>query len=155
MFKIHFSKSKNSTLFLTAELSLGGLGLLDPVTKIAIPGCQTCDKQEGKGLQEFVMARKNAFYAQSGGVTAVINASACGVLETAREHSDEIGKVYAGRNGIIGAESRSVCRNEPRDQGADTFGSSGSECNKDVEGLSQRPPPERPPRRAVLDRSTR
>ena len=48
------------------------------------------------------MARKNAFYAQSGGVTAVINASACGVLETAREHSDEIGKVYVGRNGIIG-----------------------------------------------------
>jgi 6-phosphofructokinase 1 len=49
------------------------------------------------------MARKNAFYAQSGGVTAVINASACGVLETAREHSGAIGKVYAGRNGIIGA----------------------------------------------------
>jgi 6-phosphofructokinase 1 len=49
------------------------------------------------------MARKNAFYAQSGGVTAVINASACGVLETAREHSNEIGKVYAGHNGIIGA----------------------------------------------------
>jgi 6-phosphofructokinase len=49
------------------------------------------------------MAVKNAFYAQSGGVTAVINASACGVLETARHHSDAIGKVYAGRNGIIGA----------------------------------------------------
>ena len=49
------------------------------------------------------MARKNAFYAQSGGVTAVINTSACGVLQTARQHSDEIGKVYAGRNGIIGA----------------------------------------------------
>ena len=49
------------------------------------------------------MARKNAFYAQSGGVTAVINASACGVLQTARQHSDKIGKVYAGRNGIIGA----------------------------------------------------
>ncbi|MBO0755727.1 MAG: 6-phosphofructokinase [Bradyrhizobiaceae bacterium] len=49
------------------------------------------------------MARKNAFYAQSGGVSAVINASACGVLQTAREHSQEIGKVYAGRNGIIGA----------------------------------------------------
>src|SRR3970040_1146862 len=46
---------------------------------------------------------KNAFYAQSGGVTAVINASACGVLETARLHKDRIGKVYAGRNGIIGA----------------------------------------------------
>ena len=46
---------------------------------------------------------KNAFYAQSGGVTAVINASACGVIETARKHPDKIGKVYAGRNGIIGA----------------------------------------------------
>lgn len=49
------------------------------------------------------MAIKNAFYAQSGGVTAVINTSAAGVLETARAHSSEIGKVYAGRNGIIGA----------------------------------------------------
>jgi 6-phosphofructokinase len=49
------------------------------------------------------MTGTNAFYAQSGGVTAVINASACGVLQTARQHSDEIGKVYAGRNGIIGA----------------------------------------------------
>ena len=49
------------------------------------------------------MAVKNAFYAQSGGVTAVINASACGVLQAAREHLEEIGKVYAGRNGIIGA----------------------------------------------------
>jgi 6-phosphofructokinase len=47
--------------------------------------------------------KKNAFYAQSGGVTAVINASACGVIETARAHKDQIGKVYAGRNGIIGA----------------------------------------------------
>lgn len=48
-------------------------------------------------------SRKNAFYAQSGGVTAVINASACGVIETARKHMGRIGKVYAGRNGIIGA----------------------------------------------------
>ena len=48
-------------------------------------------------------ARKNAFYAQSGGVTAVINASACGVIEAARAHRDRIGTVYAGRNGIIGA----------------------------------------------------
>jgi ATP-dependent phosphofructokinase / diphosphate-dependent phosphofructokinase len=47
--------------------------------------------------------KKNAFYAQSGGVTAVINASACGVIQTARAHRDRIGKLYAGRNGIIGA----------------------------------------------------
>tara|TARA_R110002073_G_scaffold71269_3_gene175169 strand:- start:774 stop:2033 length:1260 start_codon:yes stop_codon:yes gene_type:complete len=49
------------------------------------------------------MATKNAFYAQSGGVTAVINASAAGVIETARQNTDKIGNVYAGRNGIIGA----------------------------------------------------
>jgi 6-phosphofructokinase 1 len=48
-------------------------------------------------------SKRNAFYAQSGGVTAVINASACGVIETARKHKGRIGKVYAGRNGIIGA----------------------------------------------------
>ncbi|HLQ27135.1 MAG TPA: 6-phosphofructokinase [Acidiferrobacterales bacterium] len=46
---------------------------------------------------------KNAFYAQSGGVTAVINASACGLIETARKYKTKIGKVYAGRDGIIGA----------------------------------------------------
>ncbi|HKY90723.1 MAG TPA: 6-phosphofructokinase [Nevskiaceae bacterium] len=46
---------------------------------------------------------RNAFYAQSGGVTAVINASAQGVLDAAARHPDRIGKVYAGRNGIIGA----------------------------------------------------
>ncbi len=46
---------------------------------------------------------RNAFYAQSGGVTAVINASAAGVIETARKHKKHIGKVYAGRNGILGA----------------------------------------------------
>ncbi|MEM7291873.1 MAG: 6-phosphofructokinase [Pseudomonadota bacterium] len=49
------------------------------------------------------MSAKNAFYAQSGGVTAVINASACGVIETARQNKDKIANVYAGRNGIIGA----------------------------------------------------
>jgi len=46
---------------------------------------------------------RNAFYAQSGGVTAVINASACGVIETCRKHKNKIGKVYAGRHGIVGA----------------------------------------------------
>ena len=47
--------------------------------------------------------KRNAFYAQSGGVSAVINASACGVIETARKHRDKIGKLYAGRDGIVGA----------------------------------------------------
>ena len=49
------------------------------------------------------MTRKNAFYAQSGGVTATINITACAVIETARKHRNRIGKVYAGRDGIIGA----------------------------------------------------
>ena len=49
------------------------------------------------------MSAMNAFYAQSGGVTAVINATACGVIETARKHTNKIANVYAGRNGIIGA----------------------------------------------------
>ena len=48
-------------------------------------------------------AAKNAFYAQSGGVTSVINTSACGVIETARQYPEKIAKLYAGRNGIIGA----------------------------------------------------
>ena len=54
------------------------------------------------------MSPKNAFYAQSGGVTSVINASACGVIETCRQHADKIGKVFAGRNGIIGALSEEL-----------------------------------------------
>ena len=49
------------------------------------------------------MNKRNAFYAQSGGVTAVINASAAGVIETARANRSRIGRVFAGRNGIIGA----------------------------------------------------
>ena len=46
---------------------------------------------------------RNVLYAQSGGVTAVINATAAGVIETARRRPDAIGKVLAGRDGIIGA----------------------------------------------------
>ena len=49
------------------------------------------------------MRGRNIFYAQSGGVTAVINASACGVIEAARAAKGRVGKVYAGRDGIIGA----------------------------------------------------
>jgi 6-phosphofructokinase 1 len=48
------------------------------------------------------MAVKNAFYAQSGGVTAGSMPRRV-VLQAARQHPEEIGKVYAGRNGIIGA----------------------------------------------------
>ena len=50
-----------------------------------------------------IMSKKNAFYAQSGGVTAVINATACAVIETARRNKRFISNVYAGRNGILGA----------------------------------------------------
>jgi ATP-dependent phosphofructokinase / diphosphate-dependent phosphofructokinase len=46
--------------------------------------------------------KRNALYAQSGGVTAVINASAAGVIEACRKHSSRIGRLYAGRHGIVG-----------------------------------------------------
>ena len=49
------------------------------------------------------MEKYNVLYAQSGGVTAVINATACGVIQSARQCADKIGKVYAARNGILGA----------------------------------------------------
>ena len=49
------------------------------------------------------MPKINAFYAQSGGVTAVINVTACAVIETARKNKNRIANVYAGHNGIIGA----------------------------------------------------
>lgn len=60
-------------------------------------------KKVAKKVARKKAAPMNAFYAQSGGVTAVINASAAGVIEIARKHKTKIGKVYAGRNGIIGA----------------------------------------------------
>lgn len=49
------------------------------------------------------MAKRNLLYAQSGGVTAVINATAGAVIETARQHRDRIGKVFGAHNGILGA----------------------------------------------------
>ncbi|MFZ9530637.1 MAG: diphosphate--fructose-6-phosphate 1-phosphotransferase, partial [Burkholderiales bacterium] len=49
------------------------------------------------------MPVQNVLYAQSGGVTATINASACGVIETVRRNRAHIGRVYAARNGILGA----------------------------------------------------
>ncbi len=90
-----------------------------PATRKAAPQKVAAKKSAAKSAPKKVVMKKttahktlakkpaarvrNAFYAQSGGVTAVINATACGVIETARKHSDRIGKVYAGRNGIIGA----------------------------------------------------
>ena len=47
--------------------------------------------------------KRNAFYAQSGGVTSVINATAASLILTAKKYPNLIGKVYAGKNGIIGA----------------------------------------------------
>ncbi|MEM7565432.1 MAG: 6-phosphofructokinase [Pseudomonadota bacterium] len=72
------------------------------------------------------MSQKNAFYAQSGGVTSVINASACGVIETCRKHPAQIGTVYAGLNGIIGALSEELI---------DT----SLESDADIAGLKQTP----------------
>ncbi len=84
----------------------------------------------------------NAFYAQSGGVTAVINASACGVIEAAREHKDKIGKVYAGRNGIIGALTEDLIdtsKESKRDIAALKYTPSGAfgSCRYKLKSLEQ------------------
>jgi 6-phosphofructokinase 1 len=82
---------------------VAGTGSIDEIRNriFAALGSEATQGSASSGRRR--MAKKNAFYAQSGGVTAVINASACGVIETARKHKDKIGKVYAGRDGIIGA----------------------------------------------------
>jgi ATP-dependent phosphofructokinase / diphosphate-dependent phosphofructokinase len=64
------------------------------------------------------MAGKNAFYAQSGGVSAVINASACGLLQAAREYPDEIPIVFAGHNGIVGALTEDLIDTSPESAAA-------------------------------------
>ena len=88
------------------------------------------------------MPKKNAFYAQSGGVTAVINASACGLIETARKHKDKIGKVYAGRNGIIGALTEDLIdtsKESARNIAALRYTPSGAfgSCRYKLKGLEQ------------------
>jgi 6-phosphofructokinase len=88
------------------------------------------------------VAVRNALYAQSGGVTAVINATACGVIETARRYRDRIGKVYAGRDGIIGALTEDLidtsretpaCIRALRHTPAGAFGS----CRYKLKGLDE------------------
>ncbi len=88
------------------------------------------------------MDRKNAFYAQSGGVTAVINASACGVIEAARRHTDKIGKVYAGRNGIVGALTEDLIDTSQESDAAiaalrHTPGAAFGSCRYKLKGLEE------------------
>jgi len=84
----------------------------------------------------------NAFYAQSGGVTAVINASACGVIETARKHRNRIGNVFAGRNGIIGALTEDLIDTNREPTAAiralrHTPGGAFGSCRYKLKGLDQ------------------
>ena len=83
------------------------------------PARTACRYRRNRAVEESrpTKPRRNAFYAQSGGVSAVINASACGVIETALS-TRHIGKVYAGRHGIIGALTEDLIdcqRGEPGD----------------------------------------
>ncbi|MGH8478380.1 MAG: 6-phosphofructokinase [Gammaproteobacteria bacterium] len=88
------------------------------------------------------MMARNAFYAQSGGVTAVINATACGLIETARSHPDDIGAVYAGRHGIIGALTEDLIdtsRESPEAIAALRYTPAGAfgSCRYKLKGLEQ------------------
>lgn len=88
------------------------------------------------------MTRRNAIYAQSGGVTAVINATACGLIETARARKRLIGKVFAGRDGIVGVLNEDLIdtsRESARDIAAlrhTPAGAFGS-CRHKLKGLDE------------------
>ncbi len=90
------------------------------------------------------MSARNVLYAQSGGVTAVINATAAGVIETARRHPEVFGKVYAGRDGIIGALTEDLIdtSQEPEEAIASLrhtpSGAFGS-CRHKLKGLEEAP----------------
>jgi 6-phosphofructokinase len=88
------------------------------------------------------MSLKNAFYAQSGGVTAVINATACGLIQTARKHARTLGTVYAGRNGIIGALTEDLIDTSEESDAAIaalryTPGGAFGSCRYKLKGLDQ------------------
>src|SRR5436309_9011659 len=88
------------------------------------------------------MKPKNAFYAQSGGVTAVINASAAAIIETARKHRSRIGRVYAGRDGIIGALTEDLIDTSRESASAiaalkHTPGGAFGSCRYKLKGLDQ------------------
>ena len=72
------------------------------------------------------MSKANILYAQSGGATAVINATACGLIETARSYPDKIGKIYAAHNGILGVLNEELI---------DT----GNESDKNITALKHTP----------------
>ena len=86
--------------------------------------------------------KRNAFYAQSGGVTAVINASAAAIIETARKHRTRIGRVYAGRDGIIGALTEDLIDTSRESASAiaalkHTPGGAFGSCRYKLKGLDQ------------------
>ena len=99
-------------------------------------------------------ATRNAFYAQSGGVTAVINASAAGVIETARKNRGEIANVYAGRNGIIAALTEDLI-DTGRESAADiaalrhTPAGAFSSCRYKLQGLEENEAPVPTPDRGL------
>jgi 6-phosphofructokinase len=89
-----------------------------------------------------IMTLKNVFYAQSGGATAVINATACGVIQAARQHTDRIGKVYAGQHGIIGALTENLIDTSLESDEAiaalyHTPGSAFGSCRYKLKGLAE------------------
>jgi 6-phosphofructokinase len=82
------------------------------------------------------------FYAQSGGPTAVINASAAGVIETARQHRPFFGKIYAGQNGILGALEENLIDTDQESDAmiallSQTPGAAFGSCRKKLKSLEE------------------
>jgi 6-phosphofructokinase len=88
---------------------------------------------------------RNALYAQSGGVTSVINTSACGVIETARKHKRKIARLYAARDGIIGALTEDLIDTGKESMAAiralrHTPGGAFGSCRYKLKGLEENRP---------------
>jgi 6-phosphofructokinase len=86
--------------------------------------------------------KQNILYAQSGGVTPVINATACGVIETAAANRDRIGKVYAGKDGIIGVLREELIDTSRENKSAiaglrHTPGGAFGSCRYKLKGIEQ------------------
>ncbi|KUJ75795.1 6-phosphofructokinase [Thiomicrospira sp. XS5] len=87
---------------------------------------------------------RNVIYAQAGGVTAVINASAAGVIEMVKRHPEKFGKVYAAINGIVGVlEERLTDASRFSEDTLDRLktqpGAAFQACRFDLDGIDENP----------------
>jgi 6-phosphofructokinase 1 len=87
---------------------------------------------------------RNVIYAQAGGVSAVINASAAGVIEMVRRHPEKFGTIYAAVNGVVGVLEESLINvsalsEDVLDRLKTQPGAAFQACRFDLDGLQENP----------------